>query len=117
MTAGTYNIVAEQGSTFTLQFTIDTDGTPWNLTSYTAAMQVRPFVESTTKILDLTSSNGITLGGSNGTVTVSVSAAGMTAAAAGRHVYDLELTSPGGVVTKIIAGAFIIQPEVTRDDN
>lgn len=117
MTAGTYNIVAEQGTTFTLSFSIDTNGTPWDLTSYTAAMQVRPFVESTTKILDLTSSSGITLGGTSGTVTVSVSATTMAAKPAGRHVYDLELTSAGGVVTKVLTGTFIIIPEVTRDDN
>jgi hypothetical protein len=114
MTAGTYNIVAEQGSTFTLQFTIDTDGTPWNLTSYTAAMQVRPFVESTTKIFDLTNGSGITLGGVTGTVTVSISAQNMGNAPAGRHVYDLELTSSGNEVTKILAGTFVITPEVTR---
>lgn len=116
MTAATYNIVAEQGTTFTLSFTIDTDGTPWNLTGYTAAMQVRPFLESTTKIFDLTSGNGITLGGSNGTVTVSISAQDMTNATAGRHVYDLELTT-GSTVTKILTGRFTIIPEVTRDDN
>ena len=115
MTAGTYNIVAEQGATFTLSFTIDTNGTPWDLTSYTAAMQVRPFVESTTKIFDLTSGDGITLGGSNGTVVVSISAQDMTTATVGRHVYDLELTSPSDIVTKILAGTFIIIPEVTQE--
>ncbi len=112
--SATYNITAIQGDTFTFNFTIDTDGTPWNLTSYTAAMQVRPFVESTTKILDLTSSSGITLGGSAGTVAVSVSAATMAATTAGRHVYDFKLTSAGGVTTTILSGVFIIQPEVTR---
>ena len=117
MSAATYNIVAEQGATFSLSLTVDTDGTPWDLTSYTAAMQVRPFLESTTKIFDLTNGNGITLGGSNGTVTVSISAQNMTSAPAGRHVYDLELTSPGNIVTKLLTGTFVIIPEVTRDDN
>jgi hypothetical protein len=112
--AATYNITAFQGDTFTLQFTIDTDGTPWNLTGYTAAMQVRPFVESTTTILNLASPAGITLGGVTGIVSVNVSAAGMAAAPAGRHVYDIELTSGGGVKTKVLRGAFIIFPEVTR---
>jgi len=111
--AATYNISAYQGDTFTLQFTVDTDGTPWNLTGYTAAMQVKPFATSTTKILDLTSSSGITLGGVAGTVTVSVSAATMAAATAGRHVYDLKLTSGGGVTTTLLAGQFIILQEVT----
>lgn len=115
MTAGNYNIVAEQGATFTFAFTIDTDGTPWNLTGYKARMQVRPFVESTTKIFDLDETNGIALGGVLGTVTVTRSAAQMTAAKTGRHVYDLELESSGGIVTKILEGRFVIIPEVTHE--
>lgn len=114
MTAGNYNIVAEQGATFTFAFTIDTDGTPWNLTGYTARMQVRPFTESTTKIFDLTETNGIALGGVLGTVTVTRNATQMAAAKAGRHVYDIELESSGGVVTRILEGRFIIVPEVTQ---
>jgi hypothetical protein len=113
MTAGNYNIVADQG-TFTFAFTVDTDGTPWNLTGYKARMQVRPFVESTTKIFDLNETDGIALGGVLGTVTVTRSAAQMAAARTGRHVYDLELESPGGTVTKMLAGRFVIEPEVTR---
>lgn len=114
MTAGDYNIVADQGASFTLAFTIDTDGTPWDLTGYKARMQVRPFVESTTKIFDLTETDGIALGGVLGTVTVTRSAAQMAAARAGRHVFDLELESGGGTVTKILKGRFVIEPEVTR---
>ena len=114
MAAGIYNISTEQGDTFTLQFTIDTDGTPLNLTGYTAEMQVRPFTESTTKILDLTSPAGITLGGASGNVSINVSAATMAAATAGRHVYDFNIISSGGVVTKILKGRFTIIPEVTQ---
>ena len=115
MTAGNYNIVAEQGATFTFAFTIDTDGTPWNLTGYKARMQVRPFVESTTKIFDLDETDGIALGGVLGTVTVTRNATQMTNAKTGRHVYDLELESSGGIVTKILEGRFVIIPEVTHE--
>ena len=115
MTAGNYNIVAEQGATFTFAFTIDTDGTPWNLTGYKARMQVRPFVESTTKIFDLNETDGIALGGVTGTVTVTRNATQMTNAKTGRHVYDFELESSGGIVTKILEGRFVIIPEVTHE--
>jgi hypothetical protein len=114
MTAANYNIVADQGATFTFAFTIDNDGTPWNLTGYKARMQVRPFVESTTKIFDLNETDGIALGGVLGTVTVTRSAAQMAAARAGRHVYDLELESGDGTVTKVLSGRFVIGAEVTR---
>lgn len=114
MTAGDYNIVADQGASFTLALTIDTNGTPWNLTGYKARMQVRPFTESTTKIFDLDETDGIALGGVLGTVTVTRSAAQMAAAKAGRHVFDLELEAPDETVTKILKGRFVIEPEVTR---
>lgn len=116
MTAANYDIVAEQGATFSFEFTIDTDGTLWNLTGYKARMQVRPFKESTTKIFDLTETNGIALGGVAGSVTVTRNAAQMTAAKTGRHVYDLEVESSGGIVTKLLEGKFVIIPEVTRDN-
>jgi len=40
--AGRYNMVCDQGATFSLTFTIKTDGVAWNLVgNYTAKMQVR----------------------------------------------------------------------------
>jgi len=111
---GSYNIVARQGSTFNLNFTIDTDGDEWNLTTYTARMQVRKATTSSTAILSLTSSSGITLGGTAGTVAVTASAATMAALPAGTWVYDLELVSGSGIVYAILEGKFIVKPEVTR---
>lgn len=112
--AGRHNIVAEQGSTFTFNFTVKTNGVAWNLTSYTARMQVRPTVESTTTLLSLTTGSGITLGGALGTVAITATATQMAAIQSGKHVYDVELVSAGGVVTRIIEGKFIVKAEVTR---
>lgn len=115
MATGKYNITANQGETFNFSFTISTDSVPWDLTGYTARMQVRTTVEATDKLLDLTTANsGITLGGSAGTVAVSVSATDMSALIAGRHVYDLEVVSGGGTVTRILEGKFSVKAEVTR---
>jgi hypothetical protein len=111
---GNYNITARQGSTFNLNFTIDTNGTVWNLTNYSAAMQVRKSITSSKAILSLTSSSGITLGGTAGTVAVTASASTMAALPAGSWVYDLELTSANGTVYAVLSGKFIINPEVTR---
>ena len=33
---------------------------------------------------------------------------------AGRYVYDLEVTSPNGAVTRLMEGAFVIRQEVTQ---
>lgn len=114
MAAGKYNIKVEQGATFLLDFTIKTGSTPWNLTSYTARMQVRTSVNATTTLLSITNSDYITLGGSAGTVAISVPATVTDDLIAGRHVYDFELVSSGGQVWRVLEGKFTVSPEVTR---
>lgn len=116
MPAGTYNFAAEQGATLERVITYrDSAGALVNLTSYTARMQVRALVESTNFILELTTSNGgISLGGTAGTITILVSASDMSAIPAGTYVYDLEIVSPSGKVTRLIEGKFAVKAEVTR---
>ena len=114
--AGIYDIIADQGSTFSRRITWkDSTGTPINLTGYTAKMQVRETVDSSTVLLELSTTNSrITLGGAAGTIDLTASATVMTALAYGQFVYDLELTSAGGVVTRVVQGSFTVPGEVTR---
>jgi len=113
MSAGKYNITADQGSTFKLDFTVTTDGAGWNLSTYSARMQVRTSVGASTTLLSLVSPTNITLG-SSGTVSIVVSAATMATVVAGRFVYDFEVESAGGEVTRILEGKFTVKAEVTR---
>jgi hypothetical protein len=108
--SGKYNIVAEQGATFNLNFRVETNGTPWNLTGYTFAMQVRRSTSATTTLLNLTTATMTSVGH----VTATVNATTMSGVPAGRWVYDIELTSSGGEVTRILEGRFIVTPEVTQ---
>ena len=109
--SGKYNIVADQGATFNLNFTVQTDGTPWNLTGYTFAMQVRRSSNDANILLNLTSATM----NSVGQVSVTVSSATMNNIPAGRWVYDIELTAgPGGQVTRILEGRFIVKAQVTQ---
>lgn len=108
--SGKYNIVADQGATFNLNFTIATDGVALNLTGYTFAMQVRRSSNSSTTLLSLTSATMTSIG----TVAVTVSAATMNNVPAGRWVYDIELTSSGGEVTRYLEGRFIVKAQVTQ---
>ncbi len=112
----TFNITINQGATFELTITWkDSAGTAINLTGYTARMQVRETYSSTSTIVSLTSGSGITLGGAAGTIAILISAtttAALTAPFSG--VYDLELVSAGGVVTRLLQGAATVSPEVTR---
>jgi hypothetical protein len=75
-------------------------------------MQVRPDVESTTKILDLTSSGGDITVNSSGEIEVTVNAAS-TAALTQGGVYDVEIEL-SSVVERVIEGDFNLSKEVTR---
>lgn len=110
--AGSYNIVIEQGATWNFNFRVETDGVGWNLTDYTARMQVRESTASTTKLLDLPVDGTINLT-STGHVSINVSADTTADLPAGRWVYDFELESVGGEVTRLLEGRFIVSPEVT----
>jgi hypothetical protein len=108
--SGKYNIVAEQGATFNLNFRVETDGTPWNLTGYTFKMQVRRSTSANTTLLSITSATMT----SSGHVSATASATSMSDIPAGRWVYDIELKSSGNEVTRILEGRFIVTPEVTQ---
>lgn len=116
MAAGALDITIEQGATWNLELTWKIGGTAVNLTGYSARMQVRVDVDDSETILSLTSSGGagITLGGALGTITLSQTATQTAALATGEYVYDLELQSMGGTVTRLLQGQFAISAEVTR---
>lgn len=113
--AGGYDIVADQGATYSQVFTWkDSNGDPVSLVGWTGRMQVRSRVPSATTMLDLTTANGgVTLGGAAGTVTVSVSAADMADVDAGVYTYDIELVN-GSTVERLVMGTFTVRGEVTR---
>jgi len=107
-----YNLVCDQATTFTFQFQIKDDTTPWDLAGYSAVMTVKPFSNSTTTTLLASTANGkIVLDDDNGRVTVTFSATD-TNIIPSRYVYDLVLTS-GTVVTRLLEGKFIVTPGVT----
>jgi hypothetical protein len=114
-TAGTYNMIADQGATFSLVLTYkDSSGALVNLTGYTARMAVRTVPAADTVALSLTTENGrVTLGGAAGTITLNVAAADMVNVDDGQYVYDLELVQ-GVTVTRLVMGTFLVRPEVTR---
>jgi hypothetical protein len=116
MTAVQRDIVIEQGATFTLPLVwkVKATGLPIDITGYTARMHVRETHESSDTLIELSSpSDGITLGGANGTIDVLIDASETAALTPGTGVYDLELVN-GSVVHRIIEGAVVITPEVTR---
>jgi hypothetical protein len=121
MIAGNYNILCEQGVTFTRVIAIEqpTEADPevyepYPLADHTARMQVRRTIESTTVLISLTTENGrISIDEANGAITLVISAAD-TAALSSSGVYDLEIIDDSGNVSRVIQGTFTLSPEVTR---
>ncbi|MBC8443014.1 MAG: hypothetical protein H8D80_02355 [Proteobacteria bacterium] len=109
MPAASYNIIAEQGTKWTLYLEYQTSGgTAIDLTSYNAQMQVRPSATSSNIILNFagsTSSSSVTGGGSTGyyvSGTTGVSATGgivLNASTAG------VVGTTGGIYISADAGA------------
>jgi hypothetical protein len=88
--------------------------TPVSLASFTARMQIRATADATDTLESLTSSAGITLDDTEHTVTITISATDTAAYDFTSGVYDLELVSDGGVVTRLLEGNVTVLPEVTR---
>lgn len=127
MLAGNYNMTCQQGSTFIRSIELEqpdliedpTGNTfePFDLTGYAAKMQVRRTIDSSNVLLELSTFNGaLTINPSNAVtneIYINVSAS-VTASISTSGVYDLEIISPSGVVTRILQGEFFLSPEVTR---
>lgn len=117
MSAATHNIAIEQGATMRLLFRYETrDGqtvTPVNLTGYSARMQIRKSIKADPPVLSLTDGAGITLG-ADGSITVEATPAQTAAIDIPAGVYDLELQSADGRVTRLVQGTVKVSFEVTR---
>ena len=108
-----YNLVCDQATTFNFQFQIKNNDTPWNLSTYTGTMTVRPFAgASTTTVVASTANGRMIFDSGNGRITVTIPASVTTDIAAGRYAYDLVLTA-GATVTRILEGKFIVTAAVT----
>ena len=126
MIAGVYNITIEQGTTFyrlidVMEPTVlDPDVyEAFNLTGYTARMQIRRTVDNSTPMLSLVSptasGNGITvMDGANNAISINITAA-TTATLETSGVYDLEIIKTStGAVSRLIQGTITLSLEVTR---
>lgn len=114
--AATYNIIADQGATFSRALVRkDSQKRVTPLTGYTARMQVRSQVSSLDVVLNLTTeNNGIVINPSIGQIVIQATDQVMSNIPAGKYVYDLETISPDGDVERLVMGSFTVRPEVTR---
>lgn len=115
------DITMDQGTDFDPTFIIrNPDKSPFNLTGYDARMMVRETYDSAEPVLSLDITNGkLDFTSTPGRIKLDIRPADTTDIAfsgeAFNGVYDLEVVSPSGVVTRAAMGAFIINREVTRN--
>lgn len=91
--------------------------TPVDLTGFTARMHIRPSETSSTLLLALNTDppgpdSRIVIDNTAKTITLTISATD-TVVTWKNAVYDLELVSPGGVVTQLLKGRITVEGEVT----
>lgn len=115
MSAGKLDLVIEQGATFTRTFVWKSDGVPVVLSGYSAQLQVRKTAADEEVLFEAsTALGGLTINANAGEITLTISATDTAAFDWRFGKWDLELTSPGGIVTRLIEGEVSVSQEVTK---
>jgi hypothetical protein len=111
---GRFNFSLIQGDTFNTSPAWKINNSYVNVTGYSAKMQVRQAVTSTSVILEMSTANGrIVAGTTDGKFTITLSAVDSAALPPGNYIYDLDITSPGGIKTTLLTGGFAVVAQVT----
>ena len=110
MSAGTYNIKIDQGSDFSLQLTVQEDGTAKDLAGFSARAQMRPTIDSSTLTATFTCT---VTDEENGIFTISLPYTTTTDIDVGQYYYDVELYT-GATSQRLIQGTATVSGEVTR---
>lgn len=112
--AAKFDFEIEQGATWKRTLTLeDSADTLVNLTGYTALMQIRKSINSNKKLLELTHSAGLTLGGSAGTIVITISKTQTAAMDFESAIYDLKIDS-GTEATRLLEGKITLDKQVSR---
>jgi len=109
--AGKHNIIIEQGSSFDgLDLTIDSDGTPIDLTGYSFAGSIKSSFYSSaimaTFVVNI-------IDPINGVVSLTLPNSVTQTLSPGSAIYDVEMTDTTGKVTRLLEGRVTITPEIT----
>ena len=111
MAAIPLNLLLEKGTDFDATFNIQNEDntTPLNLTGYTAEAKLKKSyytTASTNFVVDFVDRY-------NGILKISLNNTGTSALDARRYVYDIVLTSPQSIKTRVIEGILEVTPGVT----
>jgi hypothetical protein len=110
--AAVANLSIDQGATFTSDITVkDINGNVFDLTGYTAnAKMAKGYSSTRTRtVISTTFATDRT----TGVLTISLTANQTATLDAERYVYDVEITSSAGSVTRVLEGIITVRPEVS----
>ena len=123
MIAGIYNLFVEQGATFArlleIEYPDPTDVTiflPYDLSGFSASMQIRRTIDSPSSQIFLTSSNGgieMQPNGVENSMRIKMSPQ-QTSTLTSDGVYDIEIEDVGGNISRVLRGSVTLSLEVTR---
>jgi hypothetical protein len=100
----------DAGATFAQELTYtDDNGDLFDLTGYSAKLQLRETVEAEA-VLDL----DLEIDVSTARLLLGLDAEQTSVLTAPRYAYAIELTAPDGSVTRLLHGSFKVSPEVVR---
>lgn len=92
----------------------DKNNHPYDLTGYTADLQIREVIEDVSALVNLTTENGgITIVGAEGKITLYISSTATASLDFIQGVYDLKIDS-GARVYRILEGIVYLDKQVTR---
>ena len=107
------NLVCPQGTTFQKTFKIyNPDGTAMDLTGYTAVMQAKKSYTAKTNLFSISTDDDISI--STNEINVDIHYLDTQGYSKGDYVWDMEITSPADVRSRILEGILTVTPEVTK---
>ena len=109
--AAVSNLSIDQGTTFSVTFTVNDDtGTARNLSTFTARSQMRrSYFTSANTAFTVSIDNPL-----DGEIVLELSDTQSSSLRPGRYVYDVELVSNTATVERIVEGIVTVFPEVTK---
>lgn len=106
------NLVIDQGTDFSASIDlVDVDDEVYDLTNYTVSSQMRKNYASSSAAATFTTTHN----NSGGRIGLSLDNANTSALDPGRYLYDVEITSPGGIVSRVVEGIVTVTPGMTRE--
>lgn len=110
MAAARYDFIIDQGATFSRDLVIKSDATTLkNITGWTPLAVIKQTYADVSPVITITTSV-ITVGS---IIKMGLTAAQTEGLAAGKYVYDLQVTLPDTTVLKLITGVIQVNPGVS----